>query len=142
MKWFLYIIALILAIAGYSVVSTRDIEEPVGAEITPVQTALLESEEPLFAEIDAQGTVLRVIVADQAFIDSGAVGDPKNWIRTSAKGTIRKNAAGIGYTYDSTLDAFIPPKTAETTEFNTEKAIWEYPVVTKTMQEVATSTDI
>lgn len=63
-----------------------------------------------FAEIDSDGTVLRVIVADQAFIDSGAVGDPKNWIETDYDGKIRKNYAGIGYTYDRGKDAFISPK--------------------------------
>lgn len=34
-------------------------------------------------------------------------------VRTSYNGRIRKNYAGIGYTYDSTRDAFIPPKPAE-----------------------------
>ena len=36
-----------------------------------------------FAEIDEGGTVLRVIVADQDFIDSGVVGDKTNWVQTS-----------------------------------------------------------
>ena len=79
-----------------------------------------------FAEIDETNTVLRVIVAEQEFIDTGAVGDPSKWIQTSYNtragvhygqdgqpddGTpMRKNYAGIGYTYDATRDAFIPPK--------------------------------
>lgn len=63
-----------------------------------------------FAEIDADGTVLRVIVASQEFINSGAVGDPANWIPTNPDGSIRKNYAGKGYTYDKAHDAFIPPK--------------------------------
>ena len=33
-----------------------------------------------FAEIDQTDTVIRVIVADQGFIDSGLVGNPSNWI--------------------------------------------------------------
>ena len=105
------------------------------------QPIVVLNEESLFAEVDAQGSVLRVIVADQSFIDSGAVGDPKNWIQTSSKGTIRKNYAGTGYKYDKTIDAFVPPKTAETTVFNAEKAVWEYPVLTETIQ-VATSSEI
>ena len=32
------------------------------------------------------------------------------WVKTSYNGNIRKNYAGIGYTYDSGRDAFIPPK--------------------------------
>ncbi len=73
-----------------------------------------------FAEIDENNIVVRVIVADQEFIDSGAVGDPKNWIQTSyntdggehAKGgaPMRMNYAGVGFTYDKGKDAFIPPK--------------------------------
>lgn len=73
-----------------------------------------------YAELDENNIVKRVIVAEQDFIDSGAVGDPKNWIQTSYNTSggvhklggvpLRKNYAGIGYTYDSALDAFIPPK--------------------------------
>ena len=63
-----------------------------------------------FAEIDENSIVKRVIVADQDFINSGLVGDPKNWIETSYIGEIRKNYAGIGYKYDKQRDAFIPPK--------------------------------
>lgn len=73
-----------------------------------------------FANIDEHGIVTNVIVAEQDFIDSGAVGDPTKWIQTSYNtragvhikgGTpLRKNYAGIGYKYDSEKDAFIPPK--------------------------------
>lgn len=82
-----------------------------------------------FAEIDANNIVLRVIVADQEFIDSGAVGDPDTWIETSINTrdgvyydpetgqpaadqslSLRENYAGVGYTYDPINDAFIPPQ--------------------------------
>ena len=36
-----------------------------------------------FAEINSENIVQRVIVAEQDFIDSGAVGDPNNWVQTS-----------------------------------------------------------
>ncbi len=36
-----------------------------------------------FAEIDQDNIVVRVIVAEQDFINSGAVGDPRQWIQTS-----------------------------------------------------------
>lgn len=71
-----------------------------------------------YAEV-INGIVQRVIVAEQEFIDSGAVGDPSNWVQTSynTKGGVhlaggiplRKNYAGKGYVYDSVRDAFIPP---------------------------------
>lgn len=63
-----------------------------------------------FAEIDQAGTVLRVIVADQAFINSGAVGDPAHWVQTSYTGSIRGRFAGVGYSFDADRDAFIPPR--------------------------------
>ena len=63
-----------------------------------------------FAEIDSNGIVQRVIVAEQDFIDSGAVGDAANWIQTSYNNNIRKQFAGIGYTYDSAKDKFLAPQ--------------------------------
>src|SRR4030042_3224946 len=76
-----------------------------GDIVMPIQ----EEEPTYFAELDADGIVLRVIVADRAFIDSGAVGDPEKWVQTDIDGRIRKNYAGIGYKYDPTLDVFTPP---------------------------------
>lgn len=63
-----------------------------------------------FAEVDDAGIVLRVIVADQAFIDSGRVGDPSRWVRAAVDGSVRKNYPGIGYVYNRQRDAFTPPK--------------------------------
>lgn len=90
-----------------------------------------------FAEIDQDGLVLRVIVAEQDFIDSGAVGDPNNWVQTSynTRGGIhtqggsplRKNFAGKGFKYDKVRDAFIPPKPFETWTLNEQKCLWEAP---------------
>lgn len=77
-----------------------------------------------FAEIDQMGTVLRVIVADQAFIDSGAVGNPARWIETKIDGTARKNYAGVGFTYDSARDAFVPPMGRGALVFDEDKAQW------------------
>ncbi len=62
-----------------------------------------------FAEIDPQtNTVIRVIVADKDFIDTGLVGNPKNWIETSLDGSIGGIYAGIGDIYAPTSDTFIP----------------------------------
>ena len=63
-----------------------------------------------FAEINSDSIVQRVIVAEQDFINSGAVGDSFNWVQTSYNGNFRKNYAGSGYTYDKSKDAFIAPK--------------------------------
>jgi len=63
-----------------------------------------------FAEIDKDGVVQRVIVAEQDFINSGAVGDSFNWVQTSYNGNFRKQFAGMGYTYDKSKDIFIEPQ--------------------------------
>lgn len=88
------------------------------------------------------GVVDQVIVADRAFIDSGIVGDPTAWIKTSYNtrggkhfkpdtweeddgAPIRKNYAGIGYIYDAQRDAFIPPKPHEDAKFDEESCLWD-----------------
>ena len=80
-----------------------------------------------FAQIK-DGIVQRVIVAEQDFIDSGAVGDPASWIQTSYNGTIRKNFAGIGYVYDKSRDAFIPPQPFFSWSLNENTCRWKPPV--------------
>ena len=49
------------------------------------------------------------------------------WKQTSYNGTIRKNYAGVGYTYDSTLDFFYAPQPYTSWTLNTETAQWEAP---------------
>lgn len=89
-----------------------------------------------FAKVE-NGLVTRVIVAEQDFIDSGAVGSPSLWVQTSYNThggvhpegrPLRKNYAGIGYAYDSELDAFIPPKPFTSWSLNTTTCLWESPV--------------
>ncbi len=48
--------------------------------------------------------------------------------RTSYNGNYRKNYAGIGYTYDAELDAFIPPKPYQSWILNEETCLWKAPV--------------
>ena len=50
------------------------------------------------------------------------------WIQTSYNNCIRKNYAGIGYTYDPVRDAFIPPKPFESWLLNEETCQWEAPI--------------
>lgn len=51
-----------------------------------------------------------------------------NWKQTSYNGKIRKNYAGIGYTYDSQRDAFIPPQPFASWVLNEETCLWDAPV--------------
>jgi hypothetical protein len=98
-----------------------------------------------FAEIDGNGVVQRVIVAEQEFIDSGAVGDPARWIQTSYNtsggvhrlgGTpLRMNYAGVGYIYDAFRDAFIPPKPYASWILDEESCLWQAPIPMPELQE-------
>ena len=81
-----------------------------------------------FAEIDSDSIVKRVIVAEQDFINSGAVGDSFNWVQTSYNGNFRKNYAGTGYTYDKSKDAFIAPKPFPSWTLVEATCQWEAPV--------------
>ena len=90
-----------------------------------------------FAQIDENNIVTQVIVIEQDVVDSGLFGDPASWIQTSYNtsggvhsqgGTpLRKNYAGIGYTYDNTRDAFIPPKPYNSWVLNEDTCLWEAP---------------
>lgn len=51
-----------------------------------------------------------------------------DWKQTSYNGNFRKNYAGIGYTYNSDLDAFVPPKPFASWLLNEETAQWDAPV--------------
>jgi len=50
------------------------------------------------------------------------------WKQTSYNGTIRKNFASIGYSYDQTRDAFIPPQPYNSWTLNEDTCLWECPV--------------
>jgi len=50
------------------------------------------------------------------------------WKQTSYNGNIRKNFAAIGYSYDQTRDAFIPPKPYNSWILNETTCLWEAPV--------------
>jgi len=67
-----------------------------------------------FAEINENNIVVRVIVVDNSLEENGSQWCNEiyggTWIKTSYNGKIRKNFAGIGYSYDPILDAFISPK--------------------------------
>lgn len=91
-----------------------------------------------FAQINENNIVTQVIVIEQDVIDTGAFGDPSSWIQTSYNThagihqlggmPLRKNYAGIGYTYDTTRDAFIPPRPYNSWVLNEDTCLWEAPV--------------
>lgn len=89
-----------------------------------------------FAKVE-NGIVIDVIVVEQDVINSGIFGDPSMWVQTSYNTfagkhpegrPLRKNYAGIGYSYDATRDAFIPPKRYPSWLLNEETCQWEAPV--------------
>jgi len=99
------------------------------------------------------GIVTQVIVAEPEFFNTFVDSSPGKWIKTSynIRGGVyydpetnqpaedqsvinddearqRKNYAGIGYTYDATRDAFIPPKPYDSWVLNEDTCLWEAPV--------------
>ena len=86
-----------------------------------------------FAKVE-NGIVTQVIVAEQDVIDSGMFGT--GWVQTSYNTSggqhpegrpLRKNYAGIGFTYDSGRDAFIPPKPYASWTLNETTCLWDAP---------------
>ena len=93
-----------------------------------------------FAELDSNNVVLRVIVvgnkdtADASGVEKEHIGAAfcerlfgGNWKQTSYNGNKRKNYAGIGYTFDATRDAFIPPKPFASWVLNEATCQWQAP---------------
>ena len=99
-----------------------------------------------FAKV-SNGIVTRVIVAEADFFNNFVDDSPGKWIQTSynTRGgvhykpntnepsedqskALRKNYAGIGYTYDSTRDAFIPPQPFNSWTLNEDTCLWDSPV--------------
>jgi len=83
-----------------------------------------------FAKVE-NGIVTQVIVAEQDVIDSGMFGT--GWVQTSYNThggwhpngrPLRKNYAGIGYIYDISRDAFIPPKPSPAAVLNEDTCLW------------------
>lgn len=88
-----------------------------------------------FAKV-VNGLVTEVIVIDQETLNTGLWGDPSSWVQTSynTRGgqhpegrPLRKNYAGIGYTYDSNRDAFIPPKPYNSWILDEQTCLWSAP---------------
>jgi hypothetical protein len=91
-----------------------------------------------FAKVE-NNIVTQIIVAEQDVIDSGLFGT--GWVQTSYNTIggqhpegrpLRKNYAGVGYTYCDTRDAFIPPKPFASWLLNEDTCLWEAPVAMPT----------
>ena len=96
-----------------------------------------------FAKLDDQNIVIDVNVVNNEtinnlpFPESEPVGVAfltdwsggySNWKQTSYNASFRKNYAGIGYTYDATLDAFVAPKPFPSWLLNTSTCQWQAPI--------------
>ena len=95
-----------------------------------------------FAQLDENNIVTQVIVVHNNDCqingieseEAGVVfcktlfGANTNWAQTSYNANMRKNYAGIGYSYDSSRDAFIPPQPFASWVLNEETCRWEAPV--------------
>jgi hypothetical protein len=99
-----------------------------------------------FAKVN-NGIVEQVIVAEPEFFDTFVDSSPGQWIQTSynTRGgvhynpdtgepsvdqtkALRKNYAGVGYTYDVERDAFIPPQPYASWVLNEETCLWDSPI--------------
>ena len=98
-----------------------------------------------FAKVQ-DGIVTQVIVAEPEFFDTFVDSSPGEWVQTSynTRGgvhykpntsepsedqtkALRKNYAGVGYTYDKQRDAFIPPKPFASWVLNEDTCLWGAP---------------
>lgn len=89
-----------------------------------------------FAKV-RDGVVVQVIVAEPEFFQTFIDSSPGEWIQTSynTRGGVhpegrplRKNFAGVGYTYDRARDAFIPPRSHASWVLNEDSCLWESPI--------------
>ena len=101
-----------------------------------------------FAKIGINNIVTQVlVVANRETMDSNGVEHEsigvnflknltghETWVQTSYNNKFRKNYAGIGYSYDQTRDAFIPPKEYNSWILNEDTCRWESPIAMPTEQ--------
>ena len=87
-----------------------------------------------FAELDENNIVKQVLVVPNSVEHYGELYLSRDlnlggrWVQTSYNGNIRKNYAGIGYTYDEVRDAFIPQKPYPSWVLNEENCQWNAPI--------------
>ena len=107
-----------------------------------------------FAQLDSNNVVTQVIVVSNDDItDSNGnevesigvafcqklLGGDTNWKQTSYNNNMRTRYAGIGYSYNSELDAFIPPQPYTSWTLNSTSKDWEAPITQPTLTEEQTA---
>ncbi len=94
-----------------------------------------------FVQLDDNGQVINaVVIHNNELLEDGVEVESKGiefckqlygtdtiWIQTSYNGNIRKNYAGLGFSYDSVRDAFIPPQPYPSWVINEDICLWEAP---------------
>ena len=94
-----------------------------------------------FCKLDENNVVTQVVVvgnqdtSDASGVEKEYIGAAfcerlfgGTWKQTSYNGNKRKNYAGIGFTYNADIDAFVPPKPFNSWTLNNDTAQWEAPV--------------
>ncbi len=96
-----------------------------------------------FVELDKNNEVLRVVVVNDDYLKDengneveqlginhmeSVYGTDTKWIQTSYNDNMRVRFGRVGYTYNETLDAFIPPKPYDSWVLNETTADWEPPI--------------
>lgn len=96
-----------------------------------------------FAQLDDSGVVTQVIVVNNAVINDAPFPDSEPsgiefckslfggdtiWRQTSYNSSFRKNYAGMGYSYDANLDAFVPPQPFPSWVLDTYTCKWAAPI--------------
>lgn len=94
-----------------------------------------------FAQLDSENMVINVLViSNNELLDENGIEQESKgiefcntltqgtWLQTSYNSSIRKNFAGIGYFYDTSHDAFIPPKPYPSWVLNEETCRYESPI--------------
>ena len=107
-----------------------------------------------FAQLDSNNVVTQVIVVSNDDItDSNGnevesigvafcqklLGADTNWKQTSYNGNMRTRYAGIGYSYNSSLDAFVPPQPHASWTLNSTLKDWEAPITEPTLTDEQTA---
>lgn len=134
MKKFILPILILLGVTVWGLWPEPHIEPHIKVgDLTIAQK--LANETSRYAHINSSGIVDGVIVISDETIDSAGgwelngIFRPRNeWVKTSKDSLIRKNYAGIGFTYSTTSDAFIAPKPSIDSTLDTTTGKWITPV--------------
>jgi hypothetical protein len=93
-----------------------------------------------FAQLDNNQVIQVIVVHNNELLDENGIEQESKgqefcanllggtWLQTSYNASIRKNYAGLGFLYDSTRDAFIPPKPFDSWVLNEDTCNWQSPV--------------